>query len=220
MSKPQDYIDVKAVNVRDSSKVEVEVVLDADGKEVVPISFIENIVEINGYNDLCVKINALNIDDDQHYVDGRTFDQSLSQSIWKHEVFVSKPVIPKTEEQRNYLYKIYKFVYYCTQKGQYPLMRSLCNYLGTSVESLMMSVGDVNDPMREINTWIYNLMEACAQSNSLKSNGSQASRKWLDESREYKVSAETEIAMATEQRKIDMVEKLGHDIFNDLLGDE
>ena len=76
MGKPQDYIDVKAVNVRDSSEVEVEVVLDADGKEVVPISFIENIVEINGYNDLCVKINALNIDDDQHYVDGRTFDQS------------------------------------------------------------------------------------------------------------------------------------------------
>lgn len=206
-------------DVFDVEVVGVEVVDDYD-EEIKPVSAVEKLIHITGYNDLVRKVSALNIEDNIGFGDGKAYDSNLGQSIWKNQVVVAKPVVATTQAQQDRLESIYKFVFHCVQTGEYPLMQMLCNYLGTTLDELILSLTDIHDPFREINVWVYKLFESTANMNALKSNGSFAARKWLDESREHRVSAETKLTTAVEMKRIDVLKELGEDLYAEFMIEE
>ena len=195
-----------------SKKIEVEIISEHGDEMVKPVSAVEYLGDIKGYNDLVRRISTLDISDNVGYGDGKAYDWGLGQSIWKSQIVVAKPVVATTEAQKNKLESIYKFLYHCVQTGEYPLMQMLCNYLGITLDELMMSLSDVNNQYRDIYLWVYRLFESTANMNSLKSNGNFAARKWIDESREHKVSADVQLTTAIERQRIDVLSEFGREL--------
>lgn len=193
-------------------------IIDTNGDSLeIPRSAIEQVVDVKGYNDLVSKINDIGIEDKMDYGDGKTYFPHVGQMVWRTVILATKPMIPKDEREKKLLLSIYKIILAFTMSGEYPLLQQLCNYLGINMDEFFTILVAQNHPSQRVYMWAYNVFEAAATMNAIRSNGNANMRMWIDKSREYKISTETKLELANEQRKITQLEKLGAEIERELL---
>lgn len=182
-----------------------------------PQSAIEQLTQVGGYNDLVYKINALDIEDDMDYGDGKTYYPHVGKIVWRTVVMATKPMIPSSQAEKETLTSIYKVIYAFTKSGEYPLMQQLCNYLGLSLDDFFAILRTQGHPNREVYLWSYNVFEAAASMNAIRSNGNANMRVWLDKSRENKISTESKMELSIEARKIKQLEDYGAEVERSLI---
>lgn len=203
------------------SKTKVNVI-DVDGDPMFdPQSAIERIIDIKGYNDLVLKIQALNVDDNIDFGDGKTFNANVSRLIWRTVIVGTKPLVAKNRMEDEELGKIYKLIYSFTSSGEYPLMQQLSNYLGlSSLNDFFSIISDSGHALQRVYLWAYNVFESAASMNAVRSNGNANIRKWLDQSREGKITAESRLELSIEKTKLDRAKEIGANIDRNLFKEE
>lgn len=196
----------------DENKEIIEVI-DSNGDSLSkPRSAIEKVTKVDGYNDLVFKIEALGIVDDMDYGDGKTYSPVVGRIVWRTVILATKPIQPSSQADRDSLISIYKIIYAFTQSGEYPLLQQLCNYLGLNMDDFFTIIRTNGHPNKDVYLWAYNVFEAAASMNAIRSNGNANMRIWLDKSREYKISTETRLELSMEINKRKVLEGNGRDI--------
>ena len=193
-------------------------VIGIDGEAVEkPQSAIEQLTTVEGYNDLVRQISRLGIEDDMDYGDGKTYYPNVGKIVWQTVVMATKPMIPSSLTEKESLSSIYKVILAFTKAGEYPLLQQLCNYLGMGLDDFFAILRTQGHPNREVYLWAYNVFEAAASMNAIRSNGNSNARMWIDKSRENKISAETKIELAIEASKVKQLEDYGAEVERSLI---
>lgn len=197
--------------------VEAEV-CDSDGNSITrPQSAIEQLSNIKGYNDLVLQITKLKIKDVNDDGNNKKYDPSIARAIWQTVILSTKPMIPRTDEEKEDLISVYKVLYSFTKAGEYPLLQQLCNFLGVNIDDFFAIISTAGHPKRDVYFWAYNVFESASTMNAVRSNGNAQIRIWLDKSRENKISAESKVELSIEARKLVQLESYGKDISRELI---
>lgn len=181
-------------------------------------SFVEKNVDIKSWDDLIQKIIELNIDSSTDYLgNGKSYSMDIGKGVWARCLLATTPNIPENKEEEEEYIRIYKLLYTFTKVGEYPLLQQLCNYLGYGMDEFMNIMQNGNHPYRNAYYWAYNVFESCSQNNAMRSNGNKEIRMWLDKSREGKITAQEKVELMLKQRKMDVIEDRGREVYNKLL---
>lgn len=208
--KQDEFVDVDVVEVE---------IIDEDGDPVVePKSAVEQLTDVKGYNDLVYKVNDLEASDEIFYGDGKNYYPDIGRAIWKTVIMATKPMIARSEKEKDTLLSVYKIIYAFTKTGEYPLMQQLCNYLGVNMDEFFNIIQSPKHPDKEVFLWAYNVFDACASMNAIRSNGNANIRMWIDKSREGKMPAETRVELAIETEKLKKLTDYGAELDRQLLG--
>lgn len=202
---------------KEDDVIEVEII-DDDGTPIIePKSAVEQLTDVKGYNDLVYKINDLEATDEIVYGDGKNYYPDIGRAIWKNVIMSTKPMIARSEKEKDTLLSVYKIIYAFTKTGEYPLMQQLCNYLGVNMDEFLNIISSPKHPDKEAYLWAYNVFDACASMNAIRSNGNANIRMWLDKSREGKMATETKVELAIETEKLKKLTDYGAELDRQLL---
>lgn len=181
-----------------------------------PKSAIEQLIDVESYNDLVYKVNELDIPE-TGYGDGKNYFPEIGRIVWQTVVLTAKPKIANNSTEKEAYLSIYKVVYAFAKAGEYPLMQQLCNYLGENLDNFLLICRTPGHPLHEPYEWVYRVFDAAASLNAIRSNGNANIRVWLDKSREQKIAIEDRIELSLEASKINKLKSLGEDIEKSLL---
>lgn len=206
------------------NKNEIVEIIDVNGDSLSKAkSGVEQNIQVDGYNDLLRKIEALQIDKNMPFGDGKIYSPEVGQIVWRTVLLSATPIIPKNQYEKDLLQKIYKLILSLTYSGEYPLMQLLTNYLGVTINEFIYILNDTKDDRQEIFMWAYKVFEAGAQLNSIRSNGNPQARQWIDKTREGKIAVEEAMKIELERDNLSIIKERGKaiamEIEEDLYGE-
>lgn len=195
-----------------SDNLVVEIIDDTGDVLDKPKSAVEEYIQIRGWGDVVKIASDINTDNVVGFGDAKTYDWEVGQMIWKNVVLSTKPFNHKTNHEKDRIISIYKYIASFLNSGEYPLMAQLWNYLGVTQQEFFGAMSNNGHPDKDVFTWSFSVFDACASLNAIRSNGNVSARQWIDKTREYRVSADTELEMAVERQKIEMQNEIGRRI--------
>lgn len=201
--------------------VEVEVIENGQVVNDKRTTILEHNIKIDGYQDFIQKISKIETDlQASGFGDARMYDYELGRSIWKSGISTTFPILPRDEQERILLNRIYVFMYGLAEIGEYPLKQKLCTYLGVGIDDFYEIIKTPSHPNSNAYKWANDVMDMLANDNAIKSNGNNQARVWIDKSVEGKMAAETRVELASQLTMIESATKAGEELFKELMSND